>query len=635
MKDVGISLTLLLAQALSAASLTAYLEVSFIGDSASLVRGGQGDVELLQNAFMQAYNCDDDKAKYGRYINSATVSLDSLVNGDQTHFSWIMEIEGAAASCKDQGFFRDNRRQLDNIDQNSNDNNDQKAAAPSLRGREGSSSSIRELKGRKCHCLSLEAVTVLYKQKIAELIQIRSILDVTSMQLVDPIDCGPFETFESYVNVEYLGNAEGLTDAENALMATGFVDTFNNNEGEVCDPNFRSLTKADIIGVQRVVERRLEPEEEEQNLQVTATSLAPSPAPVSMRRPSVAYLLIRSSGACMRCVTQFRSFLFDYVSDRMLEEWMLPVHSEQHIRNLQGFCFCGQDAVNRGQSTSEFSGRLNRFVQTNDFPSIDEVLGVEETEEPSQPPSMAPTSCVDGVDNTSREGCRVPISLEFTPELLTLARESEVSFDACNTGVELESYENRFYNFEAPEDMIISIDTCQDVNSPRFIQIYEGAGYGGCIGLSKQGACGTGAGTKIQMSLQQGRTYTIEVFEALGECHSSSDVSQAVFPFKGATVDTFGQRPILPYGCPSLVSVGTGSGDFWRFVATDTKVTLCEFEDRGDATEDSFFVVSGSCHSSTCVGSGTCSGNRGLTFNTVIGEPYWIIYNTQDRAPGN
>ena len=49
------------------------------------------DIELFQK-------CDDDKRhKDGRYINSTTVSLESLVvNSDDSHFSWIMEIEGEA-----------------------------------------------------------------------------------------------------------------------------------------------------------------------------------------------------------------------------------------------------------------------------------------------------------------------------------------------------------------------------------------------------------------------------------------------------------------------------------------------------------------------------------------------------------
>jgi hypothetical protein len=689
MKNLSLALTLLLAQTLSAASLTAHLEVSFIGDYASLVL--EGNVELLQDALMQVYNCDDGshKGKYGRDINSATVSLDSLVNSDQTHFSWIMEIEGEAPSCKDQSFFgedSDTRRQLDNSVQ---DNNDQRENPALLRGMEASPSKNRELKGKKkkCDCLSLKEVMVLYKEKIADLIQLQTLSsifdDVTSMQLVDPIDCGTFESFASYINVQYMGDPEGLSDAEIALMATGFVDTFNNKAGEVCDPNFRSLKKAEIIGVQRAVERRLEPEErdeEERNLRVTAAptetprptessrptatpapsapSLPPTKAPVYYRRPSnLAYLLIRTTGACVGCSRDFR--LFDYISNRMLEQWMIPVHSEQHIRNLQGFCFCDQDAVNRGQSTSEFAGNLNNFVQTNDFPSIDEVLGVAETEQPSDAPSeapsktptysptmapsmaptdapsMAPTQCIDGLDNTELGGCTVPITLDSAPTRFTLdslASGAADDFDQCDTLVTMESREKTFYSFEAPANMTISIDTCQDAYDPRFIQIFQGtSGYGRCIGLSKQGSCGTGVGTKIQMRVTQGQKYTINVFLPVGGCYASKDVSQAAFPFKGATVDTYGQMPILPYGCPSLLSVGTGFGDFWRFVANDTKVTLCDFD--GVATADSFFVFSGSCHSSSCLGSGTCSGRRngGLTFNTIVGEPYWIIYNAQDH----
>lgn len=38
------------------------------------------------------------------------------------------------------------------------------------------------------------------------------------------------------------------------------------------------------------------------------------------------------------------------------------------------------------------------------------------------------------------------------------------------------------------------------------------------------------------------------------ECYSSKDISQAVFPFEGATVGTYGQSPIYRYSAALMVA---------------------------------------------------------------------------------
>jgi hypothetical protein len=392
MKNFILSLTVLLVQTLSAASqTTTYLQVSFIGDT-SLV--SEKEIASLEDTLIAAYNCqedyDDTTNTYGRTIESALVSLDSIVigDGDLTHFSWIMELQGEAPSCTDGGLFAPQTRTRRNLDKDIDDAQEDivydrphQASTTTthvqlLGGVEGS----RKLSSQttSCGCPSIEDVTSMYKQKLVDLnerrklsetISFPGVSEITSMQLVDPIECGEeFEEFQSFARVEYRGTPNTtMTNTESLRLAEAIVHAFNNGAAEFCDHKFRSVASAEIVG---------EGDRRRRDL--------------FERRSSLSSSLFALIGQCYRCTTD--GGLFDQVSGRMLEEeWMMVAaapsdHQRGRARNLndaagEGQCFCHQNAVaDRGQSTIEFVSSLNDYIQANaeDFPSVEELLLVEE-----------------------------------------------------------------------------------------------------------------------------------------------------------------------------------------------------------------------------------------------------------------
>jgi hypothetical protein len=219
-----------------------------------------------------------------------------------------------------------------------------------------------EIQSQSSFCQADGTVLAKYEEKLDVLILEASLpleTDITSIQRVDPVECGEFEEFESFVAIKSDGNPDLITDAEKSDLAEGFVIVYNNLAGQQCDPNFRSLDTAKIIYVDNDREpvRRSLLEESHPGDELTRE--------LQFVFNPWAILLLQSSGSCSRCRSD--PILFNQVSNRrrmLEEEWMIPA-SGQHARNLnyEGQCFCPQGAVQLGPSTDDVVAALNTYVQ--------------------------------------------------------------------------------------------------------------------------------------------------------------------------------------------------------------------------------------------------------------------------------
>ena len=489
--------------------------------------------------------------------------------------------------------------------------------------------------------------------------------------------------FTSYIMVDYVVGVQELPTQEESALAQGFTNSYNAAGSQFCGGDVKTLSNSDAISssIKLLPETRRrrrnlvedmgpgnegdgttgggvddnqEPFDNEHN-QTTVEDpdvigdggMGGDSSPEAEEEPEepapfVPFLLsivYKTTGVCTGCASDFGiGSLFNEVFSRRLltnEQTTLLVEKAALAwipRQLQDeICYCEPDASPGSPGSDDVISVYNELLQDETmFPNVLSVDAIRDV-------------CVDGVGNLDPDGCTVPVNADFSPPSVEVDQQggpldADVFMDECATIDESEIMNSRFYDITVSEGYFLTMSTCEQTSIPKFIRVYEGsAAPENCIGISKQGGCGTHLGSRIAIPGVAGTKYIIEVFETKGLCYTSGDVSTEKLVGDAMAPGTEGYivRPISSGGCPSDVSSST-DGTIYRFVAAASKTTACVF-DTGAFYQsdnfpryDSYVVFGGSCHNPVCIGAGQCDGIQSVYFDTTPGNPYWIVYSFGD-----
>ena len=209
--------------------------------------------------------------------------------------------------------------------------------------------------------------------------------EVVETAEVEPLVCPAPSEFETEVFLDFFGNPDVTTSFEELALENGFVSTYNFLAETYCDPLFRTVLEAEIVGVGE--NEGLPPALRQLQGGGVVNDTAPPLAPnATVFRPF--RFLFRVRGRCRGCRR-----------DANLFDDGIRLRSNSGGRRLEGSvsdtCFCDTNPVDfRAPSEQEFETEYNNTVIALELPNVAAVLNVDEpnpTTSPSIAPAMAPS----------------------------------------------------------------------------------------------------------------------------------------------------------------------------------------------------------------------------------------------------
>ena len=403
------------------------------------------EVVLLEESFLAAYNdlvdglCDSDF----RSVSSVKLSIEEfetqrrmLQQGPKKprRFSFRLMILGNCRRCvKDPELFSDAFRRLEAIEEDQRDLGiakgvrsvpynyggilrDHRAVVSPF----GGNKLVWKSNEFNCECEAVgnlpnrppgvDEFNAAFDSKLKQLVEDGSVQNVAeSLKTVQvrEIECeGQLDDFTSEVIVDATGDPDEITDEELTIMKDVFLQSHRMTNENVCDPEFRILTGAEISV--EATTRRLDLSTPIPDVFSSLSRVDAGEYDTSRRAASGATsrnshfrpfrFRFRVSGRCKGCKSE--ALLFNDAFRRNLQE-----QSDNHVMHMNrdlGFlnndaCLCVRGAPVRTPTEEEFEENLNDAVQDevsrSNLPNVESTVAVVQVDDslPSSSPSSSPS----------------------------------------------------------------------------------------------------------------------------------------------------------------------------------------------------------------------------------------------------
>ena len=226
-----------------------------------------------------------------------------------------------------------------------------------------------------------EEFTVNYNSTVRFLVleeQVQFVEEVVETTEVDPITCPAPTEFETEVFLDFFGDPESAGSFEELALESNFVSTYNVLAETFCDPLFRTVLEAQIVGVG---ENGFNPP--------GARLLEDSMTAVNDTAPPLNGTLFRSFQYVFRVRGRCRGCRRDA---NLFDDGVRLKATSRNGRRLEDSttCFCDTNPVDfRAPSEQEFESDYNTTVNTLELPNVVALENVDEPN-PSASPSLSP-----------------------------------------------------------------------------------------------------------------------------------------------------------------------------------------------------------------------------------------------------